>query len=128
MPKDDMTPRKRRCSFCGKSAEQVRRLVAGPGAYICNECIALCNEIISDDIDVMSGSHEMRDIPLPSEMKKVLDEYVIGQEQAKKTLCVAVYNHYKRISAPRKKDDVELQKSNILMVGPTGCGKTYVGS
>ena len=126
MPKDDMTPRKRRCSFCGKSAEQVRRLVAGPGAYICNECIALCNEIISDDIDVMSGSREMRDIPLPSEMKKVLDEYVIGQEQAKKTLCVAVYNHYKRISAPRKKDDVELQKSNILMVGPTGCGKTYL--
>ena len=126
MPKDDMTPRKRRCSFCGKSAEQVRRLVAGPGAYICNECIALCNEIISDEIDVMAKPHEMRDIPLPSEMKKVLDEYVIAQEQAKKTLCVAVYNHYKRISAPRKKDDVELQKSNILMVGPTGCGKTYL--
>ena len=126
MPKDDMTPRKRRCSFCGKSAEQVRRLVAGPGAYICNECIALCNEIISDDIDVMSKPREMQDIPLPSEMKKVLDEYVIGQDQAKKTLCVAVYNHYKRISAPRKKDDVELQKSNILMVGPTGCGKTYL--
>ena len=126
MPKDDMTPRKRRCSFCGKSAEQVRRLVAGPGAYICNECIALCNEIISDEIDVMAKPHEMRDIPLPSEMKKVLDEYVIGQDQAKKTLCVAVYNHYKRISAPRKKDDVELQKSNILMVGPTGCGKTYL--
>ncbi len=125
MAKDDMTPRKRRCSFCGKSAEQVRRLVAGPGAYICNECVALCHEIISDDIDMMDA-HEMHNIPLPSEMKKVLDEYVIGQEQAKKTLCVAVYNHYKRISAPKKKDDVELQKSNILMVGPTGCGKTYL--
>ena len=126
MAKDDMTPRKHRCSFCGKSQDQVRRLIAGPGAYICNECIALCQEIVADDMDVMSSAPEMRDIPLPSEMKAVLDEYVIGQEQAKKTLCVAVYNHYKRIAAPRKKDDVELQKSNILMVGPTGCGKTYL--
>ena len=125
MAKDDITPRKHRCSFCGKTADQVRRLVAGPGAYICNECIALCQEIVADDMDVMAAP-EIHDIPLPTEMKAVLDEYVIGQEQAKKTLCVAVYNHYKRIAAPQRKDDVELQKSNILMVGPTGCGKTYL--
>ena len=125
MAKDDMTPRKHRCSFCGKTQDQVRRLIAGPGAYICNECIALCQEIVSDDMDVMS-TPKMTKIPLPSEMKAVLDEYVTGQEAAKKTLCVAVYNHYKRITAPQKKEDVELQKSNILMVGPTGCGKTYL--
>ena len=126
MAKDDMTPRKHRCSFCGKTQDQVRRLVAGPGAYICNECIALCQEIVADDMDVVSAAPEMGAIPLPSEMKAVLDDYVIGQEQAKRTLCVAVYNHYKRICAPAAKDDVELQKSNILMVGPTGCGKTYL--
>ena len=127
MAKDDLTStRKVRCSFCGKTQDQVRRLIAGPGAYICNECIALCQEIVADDMDIVASSPEMSEIPLPSQMKAVLDEYVIGQEAAKKTLCVAVYNHYKRIAAPQKKDDVELQKSNILMVGPTGCGKTYL--
>ncbi|MBR0319647.1 MAG: AAA family ATPase [Clostridia bacterium] len=126
MAKDDMTPRKHRCSFCGKTQDQVRRLIAGPGAYICNECIALCQEIMADDVAGGHNAPEIGEIPLPSEMKAVLDEYVVGQEKAKRTLCVAVYNHYKRITAPQKKDDVELQKSNILMIGPTGCGKTYL--
>ena len=126
MAKDDMNSRKLRCSFCGKTQDQVRRIIAGPGAYICNECIALCQEIVADDMDLMSSAPNLHDIPTPSEMKEVLDEYVIGQEKAKKTLCVAVYNHYKRIGAPVKKDGVELQKSNILMIGPTGCGKTYL--
>ena len=126
MAKDDMPPRKHRCSFCGKTQDQVRRLIAGPGAYICNECIALCQEIMADDVGSAPVSQEIGEIPLPSEMKAVLDDYVVGQEKAKRILCVAVYNHYKRITAPKKKDDVELQKSNILMVGPTGCGKTYL--
>ncbi len=126
MAKDDMSSRKLRCSFCGKTQDQVRRIIAGPGAYICNECIALCQEIVADDMDIMSSAPSLHEIPTPSEMKEVLDEYVIGQEQAKRTLCVAVYNHYKRISAPMKKDGVELQKSNVLMIGPTGCGKTYL--
>ena len=126
MAKDDMTSRKLRCSFCGKTQDQVRRIIAGPGAYICNECIALCQEIVADDMDLMSSAPGLNEIPTPSEMKEVLDEYVIGQDKAKRTLCVAVYNHYKRIGAPVKKDGVELQKSNILMIGPTGCGKTYL--
>ncbi|MBR4359010.1 MAG: ATP-dependent Clp protease ATP-binding subunit ClpX [Clostridia bacterium] len=126
MAKETMTPPKHRCSFCGKNQDQVRRIIAGPGAYICNECIALCQEIIADDMDLMSSAPDLGQIPTPSEMKEVLDEYVIGQEAAKRTLCVAVYNHYKRIGAPVKKDGVELQKSNILMIGPTGCGKTYL--
>ena len=122
---DDFSGRKHRCSFCGKSQDQVRRLIAGPNAFICNECIALCQEIVQDDLDMLAKPKQS-DIPLPTEMKKVLDEYVIGQEKAKRTLCVAVYNHYKRINAPRQKDGVELQKSNILLLGPTGCGKTYL--
>ena len=128
MAKDDFTTRKlHRCSFCGKTQDQVRRLVAGPNAFICNECIMLCRDIIDDDVvSTMNAAVKNAPIPLPSEMKAVLDEYVIGQEAAKRTLCVAVYNHYKRISAPPKAGDVELQKSNILMVGPTGCGKTYL--
>mgnify|MGYP000896532014 CR=1 FL=1 len=115
-----------KCSFCGKSQEQVRKLVAGPGVYICDECIELCNEIIeeefNEDVEV-----ELKDVPKPKEIRQILDQYVIGQEEAKKTLSVAVYNHYKRINrAVGKTDDVELQKSNILMIGPTGSGKTLL--
>ena len=114
-----------RCSFCGKTQDQVRRLVAGPNAYICNECILLCQEIISDDVDSVNASGEI-EIKTPQEIKDVLDQYVVGQEAAKKALCVAVYNHYKRIRfMNNKRNDVELQKSNIVMLGPTGCGKTY---
>lgn len=115
-----------RCSFCGKTQNQVRRLVAGPNVFICNDCIALCQEIISDDMPPEAEALDAENLPSPVEMKKVLDEYVIGQEQAKRALCVAVYNHYKRISQKTDEDDVELQKSNILMVGPTGCGKTFL--
>ncbi|MDO5322519.1 MAG: ATP-dependent Clp protease ATP-binding subunit ClpX [Clostridia bacterium] len=115
-----------RCSFCGKTQDQVRRLVAGPNAYICNECILLCQEIVSDDVDSVNASGEI-EIKTPQEIKEVLDQYVVGQEAAKKALAVAVYNHYKRIRfMGNKKNDVELQKSNIVMLGPTGCGKTYL--
>ncbi|MPM76001.1 ATP-dependent Clp protease ATP-binding subunit ClpX [bioreactor metagenome] len=114
-----------KCSFCGKLQEQVKKLVAGPGVYICDECIELCNEIIeeelNEDIDV-----ELKDILKPKEIKDILDQYVIGQEEAKKSLSVAVYNHYKRINLANKMDDVELQKSNIVMLGPTGSGKTLL--
>ena len=114
-----------KCSFCGKAQEQVRRLVAGPGVYICNECIELCKEIIEEDYQE-AVSFEMGDIPKPSDIVASLDDYVIGQTLAKKNLAVAVYNHYKRINADVKQDDVELQKSNIVMIGPTGCGKTLL--
>ena len=119
-----------RCSFCGKSQNMVERLVAGPNVYICNECIGLCNDILRDE-DFMSGNggdsaSEMKKLPTPAEMKRTLDEYVIGQERAKRALSVAVYNHYKRINRKQKKGDVELQKSNILLLGPTGSGKTYL--
>ncbi len=114
-----------KCSFCGKMQEQVKKLVAGPGVYICDECIELCNEIIeeelSEDLDL-----ELGDIPKPKEIKDTLDQYVIGQDNAKKTMAVAVYNHYKRINLGNKIDDVELQKSNIVMLGPTGSGKTLL--
>lgn len=114
-----------KCSFCGKLQDQVKKLVAGPGVYICDECIELCNEIIeeelNDDLDL-----DMEDIPKPKEIKEILDQYVIGQEEAKKSLSVAVYNHYKRINLGMKIDDVELQKSNIIMLGPTGSGKTLL--
>ena len=114
-----------KCSFCGKTSDQVRRIVAGPGVYLCDECVLLCQEIVADDVDVIAERGEMT-IKRPQEIKEILDQYVIGQELAKKTLSVAVYNHYKRIMHPPRKGDVELQKSNVVMLGPTGCGKTYL--
>lgn len=115
-----------KCSFCGKNQDQVKRLIAGPGVYICDECIELCSEIISEELEV-EQEFELTDLPKPREIKNFLDEYVIGQEDAKKSLAVAVYNHYKRINTPKpKNDDVELQKSNILLLGPTGSGKTLL--
>ena len=115
-----------KCSFCGKYQEQVRRIIAGPGVFICDECVELCREIIDEDF-VEDTAADMNDIPKPAEIVATLDDYVIGQEKAKKYLAVAVYNHYKRIAAKQpKSEDVELQKSNILMLGPTGCGKTLL--
>ncbi|MBR4082925.1 MAG: ATP-dependent Clp protease ATP-binding subunit ClpX [Lachnospiraceae bacterium] len=118
-----------RCSFCNKTQNQVRKLIAGPnGVYICDECIEICEDILEEELeedDDFSPSHDINLIK-PMEIKKFLDEYVIGQEQAKKVLSVAVYNHYKRVMAPKDLDDVELQKSNIIMIGPTGSGKTYL--
>jgi len=115
-----------KCSFCGKSQEQVKRLVAGPGVYICDECIELCSEIIEEEFEEAKADTELNDIPKPKEIKAILDQYVIGQEDAKKTLSVAVYNHYKRIGSDFRNGDVELQKSNIVMLGPTGAGKTLL--
>src|SRR5690554_5183956 len=114
-----------KCSFCGKAQEQVKKLIAGPGVYICDECIELCNEIIDEELND-EVSLDMGNLPKPKEIKAILDQYVIGQEEAKKTLSVAVYNHYKRIKSEEHFDDVELQKSNILLLGPTGCGKTLL--
>ncbi len=115
-----------RCSFCGKSQDEVRRVIAGPGVYICDECIELCQEIIDDDYLKADGEAELKDIPKPQEIAKTLDQYVVGQDIAKRALSVAVYNHYKRITAGKQAGDVELQKSNIIMLGPTGCGKTML--
>ena len=114
-----------KCSFCGKTQDQVRKLVAGPGVYICDECIELCNEIVEEELGE-EEEFEMKDVPKPTEIKNILDSYVIGQERAKKSLAVAVYNHYKRINSTSKNDEVELQKSNILLIGPTGSGKTLL--
>ena len=129
MPRKDV-PKSVRCSFCGKSQENVKKIVAGPGVYICDECVDLCASIIEAEMyeDEEMGYTLAEEIPSPHEIKKVLDDYVIGQEEAKKTLSVAVYNHYKRITheEEKKDDDVEIQKSNILLLGPTGCGKTLL--
>ncbi|EDL64656.1 ATP-dependent protease ATP-binding subunit ClpX [Bacillus sp. SG-1] len=114
-----------KCSFCGKTQDQVRKLVAGPGVYICDECIELCTEIVEEELGT-EEEVEFKDVPKPKEIREILDEYVIGQEQAKKSLAVAVYNHYKRINSNSKVDDVELSKSNIAMIGPTGSGKTLL--
>ena len=122
-----------RCSFCGKSQKQARKLIAGPGVYICDECIGLCNEIIEEELGPAVKHVEEIELPKPREIKGYLDEFVIGQDQAKKALSVAVYNHYKRIrsrgtltTAGKEHDQIEISKSNILMIGPTGCGKTYL--
>jgi len=114
-----------KCSFCGKSQDQVRKLVAGPGVYICDECIELCTEIVEEELG-HEEELDLKDIPKPKDIRNILDQYVIGQEQAKKSLAVAVYNHYKRINSQTKLEDVELQKSNIMLVGPTGSGKTLL--
>lgn len=114
-----------KCSFCGKSQDQVRKLVAGPGVYICDECIELCTEIVEEELG-HEEELDLKDVPKPKEIRSILDQYVIGQDQAKKSLAVAVYNHYKRINSQNKNEDVELQKSNIALIGPTGSGKTLL--
>jgi ATP-dependent Clp protease ATP-binding subunit ClpX len=114
------------CSFCGKSQGEVKKLIAGPGAYICNECVALCNDIIAEELEKERSNLWSQTVPKPAEIKTVLDQYVIGQDQAKKILAVAVHNHYKRIDSRVDLDGVELQKSNILLIGPTGSGKTLL--
>ncbi len=120
-----------KCSFCGKSQKQVKKLIAGPGVYICDECIDLCNEIIEEEFSESSDTDAPSELPKPAEIRTFLDSYIIGQDTAKKTLAVAVYNHYKRVQAStqataKHDDEVELGKSNILLIGPTGCGKTYL--
>lgn len=114
-----------KCSFCGKTQDQVRKLVAGPGVYICDECIDLCTEIVEEELGTVE-EEDLKEIPKPKEICEILDDYVIGQDKAKKSLSVAVYNHYKRINSNVKNDDVELAKSNILLLGPTGSGKTLL--
>lgn len=122
-----------KCSFCGKNQDQVRKLIAGPGVYICDECIELCNEIIEDELSRSNDDPlRFRNLPKPKEINQILDQYVVGQQRPKRTLSVAVYNHYKRIhskssaAAPTTSEEVELSKSNVLLIGPTGCGKTYL--
>src|SRR4051794_19293866 len=114
-----------RCSFCGKSKDSVKRFISGPSVYICNECISLCNEILAEE-EIKEAATAATPVPTPSEIKEVLDQYVVGQEQAKKALAVSVYNHYKRVNHQGAVDDVELDKSNILLIGSTGVGKTLL--
>ena len=114
------------CSFCGKSQHEVRKLIAGPSVFICDECVELCNDIIREEIQEESSGGDTGKLPIPHEINESLNEYVIGQKRAKKVLAVAVYNHYKRLNAEKKKGDVELSKSNILLIGPTGSGKTLL--
>lgn len=114
------------CSFCGKSQHEVRKLIAGPSVFICDECVDLCNDIIREEVQEAQAESSGHKLPAPKEIRTILDQYVIGQERAKKVLAVAVYNHYKRLNQRDKKDDIELGKSNILMIGPTGSGKTLL--
>jgi len=114
------------CSFCGKSQEEVKKLIAGPAVYICDECVALCNDIIAEEVEKEEAALRKLSVPKPTEIKSILDQYVIGQERAKKVLAVAVHNHYKRIDSRLELDGVELQKANILLIGPTGSGKTLL--
>ncbi|MBM3275091.1 MAG: ATP-dependent Clp protease ATP-binding subunit ClpX, partial [Candidatus Sericytochromatia bacterium] len=134
MAKDDYNKGQPKCSFCGKTQDQVRKLIAAPGVYICDECVDLCNEILDEELydnqrNAESPPLELGDIPKPRAIKKILDQHVVGQDNAKKVLSVAVYNHYKRLSshdAENKDDDIDIQKSNILLIGPTGSGKTLL--
>ena len=123
---NDQNDSKLFCSFCGKSQDEVRKLIAGPSVFICDECVDLCNDIITEEMAEIEESHDDESLPTPSQIKDNLDEYVIGQDRAKKVLAVAVYNHYKRLRASGKNSDVELSKSNILLIGPTGSGKTLL--
>ena len=126
MPNNGEDKKQLRCSFCGKTEDRVKRLIEGPGVYICNECVELCFEIFEDELMEYKEPEEFKELPKPAEINRFLNEYIIGQDAAKKTLAVAIYNHYKRIENQSPDDEVELQKSNILMVGPTGCGKTFL--
>ncbi len=124
--KTSNNPKQLKCSFCGKSQDSVKKLVAGPDVYICDECIMLCQSVLDGEFESGAMDMDFESIPKPKKIKEILDQYVIGQEQAKKAMSVAVYNHYKRIEHENYIDDVELQKSNILLLGPTGSGKTFI--